>query len=91
MLPLRSPIKVTLFKLRLSAYRNFNALLYHHRYDLHLFFTAYHNYFETASCTIPQFQFNSYAVHLKTKLDIISTPDRATWEVLKSGAAEGLR
>ena len=38
MLPLRLPIKVTLYKLRLSAYRNFSALLYHHRHDLASFF-----------------------------------------------------
>ena len=57
-LPLRLPIKVTLHTLSLSAYRNFSALLYHHRYDLASFFKACHNYCETASCTIPRFQFN---------------------------------
>jgi hypothetical protein len=54
-LPLRLPITVTLYKLRLSAYRNFSALVYHHRYDLASLFTAYQNHCETASCIIPRF------------------------------------
>jgi hypothetical protein len=55
MLPLRLPIKVTLYKLRLSAYRNLSALLYHHRYDLASFFTAYHNYCENVRTPFPDF------------------------------------
>jgi hypothetical protein len=51
---------------------------------------AYFIYLETVSCNIHRFQFNNVpAIHLKTKLDIGSTQERATWKVLKCGAEVG--